>query len=127
MCLLTKATKIPRGPTNDVSKFAPGLIIHMDFEFFNVETIRGFTSIFVATCSDTSYSFGFPYRSKRPTLDILNVFVTKFRNQDKKFAFIRVDEDVATEIYSEFMKTCHNMNIIVQTVGGYASSLNGKI
>ena len=25
------------------------------------------------------------------------------------------------------MKTCHNMNIIVQTKGGDASSLNGKI
>ena len=24
------------------------------------------------------------------------------------------------------MRTCHNMNIIVQTTGGYASSLNGK-
>ena len=27
----------------------------------------------------------------------------------------------------EFIKTCHNMNIIVQTTGGDASSLNGKI
>ena len=25
------------------------------------------------------------------------------------------------------MKTCHNMNIIVSTTGGYESSLNGKI
>ena len=25
------------------------------------------------------------------------------------------------------MKTCHNMNIIVQNTGGYASSINGKI
>ena len=127
MCLLTKATKIPRGPTNDASTISPRIMLQMDFSFFNAEIIRGFTSIFVAICSDTSHPFGYPSRSKHPTLDILNVFVTKFRNQDKKFAFIRVDEDVATEIYSEFMKTCHNMNIIVQTVGGYASSLNGKI
>ena len=29
-------------------------------------------------------------------------------------------------ISSEFMKTCHNMNIIAHTTGGYASSPNGK-
>ena len=48
------------------------------------------------------------------------------RNQDNKVSFIRVDEDGALERSSEFMKTCHNMNIIVQTTGGYASYLNGK-
>ena len=41
-------------------------------------------------------------------------------NQDKKVSFIRVDEDGALERYSESMNTCHNMNIIVQTTGGYA-------
>ena len=32
-CLLTKAKKNPRGPTLDVSKFAPGFMIHMIFCF----------------------------------------------------------------------------------------------
>ena len=126
ICLLTKATKISRGPTTDVSKFAPGFMLQMDFAFFNVESIRGFTSTFVAICSATSYPFGFPSRSKRPPLDILKFLVTTLRNQDKKVAFIRVDEDGALARSSEFMKTCHNMNIIVQTTGGYASSLNDK-
>ena len=54
ICLLTKATEIPRGPTTDVSKFAPGFMIQMDFAVFNVEIIRGFTSTFVATCSSSS-------------------------------------------------------------------------
>ena len=80
----------------------------------------------MAICSATSYPFGFPFRSKSPPLDILKFLVTTLRNQDKKVSFIRVDEDGALEKYSEFMKTCHNMNIIVQTTGGYASSLNGK-
>ena len=48
-------------------------------------------------------------------------------NQDKKVVIIRVDEDGALSRSSDFTKTCHNMNIIVQTKGGYASSLNGKI
>ena len=53
ICLLNKAAKISRGPTTDVSKFDPGFMLQMDFAFFNVESIRGFTSTFVAICSAT--------------------------------------------------------------------------
>ena len=35
--LLTKVTIISRGPTIDVSKFAPGFVIQMDPPFFKVE------------------------------------------------------------------------------------------
>ena len=101
-------------------------MLQMDFAFFNVERIRGFTSTFVAICSATSHPFGFPSRSKRPPLDILKFIVTILRNQDKKVAFIKVDEDGALSISSEFVKTCHIVNIIAQTTGGYASSIYGK-
>ena len=98
----------------------------MYFEFFNVESIRWFTSIFGAICSVTSYPFGFTSRSKCPPLDILKFLVTTLRNQDKTFAFVWVDEYGALARSSEFMKTCHNMNIIVKNTGGYESSINGK-
>ena len=101
-------------------------MLQMDFAFFNVESIRGFTSTFVAICSATSYPFGFPSRSKRPPLENLKFLVTALRNQDKKVALIRVDEDEALSISSEFMRTYHNMNIIVQNTFGDASSINGK-
>ena len=77
----------------------------------------------MAICSATSHAFGFPYKRKHPTLDILKYLVTKLRNQDKKASFIQVDENGALNRYFGFMKTCHNMNIIVQTTGGDASSL----
>ena len=80
----------------------------------------------MAIYSDTSYPFGFPSRSKRSPLDILKLLVTTLRNQDKKVALIRVDEYGALSRSSESMKTCHNMNIIVQTTCGDASSINGK-
>ena len=48
-------------------------------------------------------------------------------NQYRKVAFIRVDEDGKLARSSEFMKKCHNMNIIVKNTGGDASSINGKI
>ena len=40
---------------------------------------------------------------------------------------MRFYEDGALSRSSEFVNTSHNMNIIVQTAGWYASSINGKI
>ena len=101
-------------------------MLQMYFAFFNVESISGFTSSFVAICSITSHPFGFTPRIKRITLDILRFLATKFRNQDNKVEFIRVEKDGALARSSEFMKTCNNKNTIVQTTGGDASALNGK-
>ena len=101
-------------------------MLKMDFAFSNVESISGFTSTFVDIYSTTSYPFGFPSRSKLPLLDILKFLVTTLRNQDKKFSSIRVDEHGPISRSFEFMKTCHNMNIIVQTIGRDAPLLNGE-
>ena len=101
-------------------------MLQMDFSFLNVEIIHEFNSTFVAICYANSHPFGFTSRIKLPPLDIIIFLVTTLSNQDKKVAFIRVDEDGALEISSEFMKKCYNMNIIFQTTGEDASSTNGK-
>ena len=101
-------------------------MLQMDFLFFNVESIHGFNSTFVAICYTTSHPFGFPSIIKRPPLDIIKCIVATFRNQDKKVLLILFNSDGALERSSEFMKTCNNMNIIVQTTGRDASSLNGN-
>ena len=95
--------------------------------FFNVESIRGFTSTFVAIYYATSFPFVITSRSKLSPLDILKFLVTTFKNQDKKVVFILVHKDGALSRSSEFMNTCNNMNIIGQTAGVYASSFNGEI
>ena len=46
-------------------------------------------------------------------------------NKDKKVSFIRVEKYGALARASEFMRTCHNMNIIVQTTGENEYELNG--
>ena len=51
--LLTQSTKNPRYPTTDVLKFPARFMLQMYFTFFNVESIGGFTSTFVAICSNT--------------------------------------------------------------------------
>ena len=99
----------------------PRFMLQMDFYFFNVDIINVFTSTFVDLCYAISCPFRFPSRSKLLPLDILKLLVATLRNQDKKIAFIRVDEYVALVMYSKFINTYNNTNIIVQTTGGDAS------
>ena len=77
-------------------------------------------------CYATSYLFGFPSRIKLSPLGILKFLATTLINQDKKVASVQVDEYGALARYSELIKTCHYINIVVQTTGGDSSSLNGK-
>ena len=93
ICLFTKENKIPRGTTTDVSNSSPGFLLQINFAFFNVERIHGFTSTFVGICSATSHPFRLSFRIKHPLLDILKFLVTTINNQDKKCTCIRVDED----------------------------------
>ena len=95
------------------------------FCVFNVESICGSTSNFVATCSANSHPFEFSSRIKHLTLGILKLLFTALSNHNNKVAFIQVDEDFLLERSSEFMRTFHNMNIIVKTEGVDASSLDG--
>ena len=81
----------------------------------------------MAICSDTLYPFRLISRRKLPPLDILKLIVTTLSNQDKKVAFIQVDEYGSLSRYYEFMNICQNITIIVQTTSGDVSSLNGKI
>ena len=127
VCFLTKATKITRGSTIDVSKSFLRFMLNIHFAFFNVEIIRGFILTFVAICSSTSYPCGLTPGRKHLPLEIIKWLVTKFRNQDHKVVFIQFDEYETRSRSSEFMNTGHNMNIIVQTIGVDANSLNGKL
>ena len=66
--LLTKETKIPRGPNINVSKPAPVFMLQMYSAVFNVEIICGSTSNFVPICYSTSYTFEFPSIIKYNTM-----------------------------------------------------------
>ena len=81
----------------------------------------------MAKCSATSYPFGSLYRRKHSPIETLKFLVTTLINQYKKVAFIPVNEDGALGRSSEFIKICHKMNIVVQTAGGDAYTINGKI
>ena len=50
----------PKGKTVDTTNIQPGEIIHMDFSFFNVNSIQGFTSMLTAVYEKTIMLWIFP-------------------------------------------------------------------
>ena len=73
------------------------------------------------------YPFGFISIIKWLPIEILKLLFTTLRNQYNKYVFMRVEEDGALARYSEFMRTCHNMNIIVQNKCEDSYSLHSEV
>jgi hypothetical protein len=87
ICIATKGKRIPRNPTADVP-LPPGTRLHMDFTFFNVTSIRKFTSCFTIVDATSSYPWGFPTRSKRPPISTLRWFISVLRTMGKNPLYI---------------------------------------
>ena len=43
-------TTINKGTTVDTSNLQPGELVHMDFAFYNINSIHGFTSMITVVC-----------------------------------------------------------------------------
>ena len=99
----------------------------MDYNFFNVWNICGFTSTPISIWFRTSYTFVFTTRSKYPILDIILFIVNVIHKQENKLTYSRVYNNGTLSSYTDFMNTWNNINIIVKTTGGYSFSINVKL
>ena len=73
-------TTIPKGKIVDNSNFQPGEFIHMDFDFYNVTSIRGFTSILTVVCEKTIMLWLLPTALKRASVSIIRFILEKPKN-----------------------------------------------
>ena len=48
----SKMKNSPKGTTVDTTNLQPGELIHMDFDFYNMTSIRGFTSMLTVVCEN---------------------------------------------------------------------------
>jgi hypothetical protein len=71
--------------------------------------------------------WNFPTTSKRAPLSILDFFFTMLEHDGVTIQAIRVDEDGALANSTEFSDFLVDRKILLDTTGGYASFLNGKI
>jgi hypothetical protein len=127
ICNLRKADKLPRGNLVDKTQLAPFQRLHIDFSFFTIKSIRGFTSSLDVECGSTSYPFSFPTKNKAPPLDPIRFTINTLRSQGFQVNFIRVDEDKALANSAEFCKLICDMNCILETTGGGNSTNNGMV
>jgi hypothetical protein len=127
ICNLRKADKLPRGRLVDTTPLAPFQRLHIDFSFFTVKSIRGFTSSLDVECGSTSYPFSFPTKNKAPPLDAVRFTITTLRSQGFQVNFIRVDEDRALANSAEFCQLICDLNCVLETTGGGNSTNNGIV
>jgi hypothetical protein len=104
-----------------------GQLLHLDFSFWNITSIRGFSSLLSIIDGKDRMLWNFPTASKSAPISILEYFFNMLEKEDVVIKCVRVDEDGALAKSSEFTTFLTNCNITMETTGGHASFLNGKI
>ena len=79
-----KITAFPKGTTVDTINIQPGEHIHMDFAFYNVIYINGFTYMLIVVCKKTGMTWVLPHSSKRSSICIIRFILTAFKNKQQQ-------------------------------------------
>ena len=127
ICAKSKAVKKNRGPRVNKSHLHTFERLHMDFSFFGVTSIRGFTSALDVTYGATSYPIGFPGKAKTPPVDTFKWVINTIQSIGYTVLFVRVDEDGSHANSSEFCSLIQSLNCLLETTGGGNSTNNGMV
>ena len=109
-------TTLPKGTTVDTSNLQLGELIHMNFELYNVTSIRGFTSMLTVACEKTKMIWIFPTATKLSSVFIIRFTLRTLSNEKYPCKRARVDEygalkkstDVTNLIVNEFKISMEN-------------------
>lgn len=80
LCNCYKVRHRSRGNHMNTIPMKPFTHLHLDFNIYNVTSIRGFVATFDAVCEYTSYNFSFPTRSKGPPLETVRWLISTIYN-----------------------------------------------
>ena len=126
ICAFRKAKKLPRGKPVDKTNMRPFEWLHMDYEFFGVTSVRGFSAGLNITFAATSYTMCFPAPSRSPPVDLVRYILTILKNMGYKIIFIQVDEDGALAQSTEFCRMVQkDIKCLLETIGGDNINNNG--
>jgi hypothetical protein len=127
ICITTKFTHPPKVKATLTQITRRGELLHIDFSFWNVTSIHGFTSLLSINDGKDRMLWNFPTASKRVHLEILDYFFGALSKENILVLGIRVDEDGALANNTEFSEFLFARSITLESTSGYASFLNGKI
>ena len=126
ICLIVKNTRLPKNKETNMPNFKPGQLMMMDFGYFSTTSIRGYCAYFSVTCQATGYGYIFPVPNKRPPLSLIAWITETMKRIDRQIYFVRFDEGGELARSQQVCQLLTSLNIVMQTTGGYASSLLGK-
>eukprot|EP00956_Cyclotella_meneghiniana_P008309 scaffold11091_cov47-Cyclotella_meneghiniana.AAC.1 len=119
-------TKVPRVKIKDHTVLPIGTRFHIDWAFWNVTSIRGFTATLIVVESTTRYIWTFNSRSKSAPIDICLYFFNQMKSQGYPCIRVRCDEDGGLVNNTEFCKIIYkDLGMTIESTGGYESSING--
>ena len=95
ICYTAKITTFSKGTTVDNINFQPEEIVYMNFVFYNVTSIRGFTSMLNVVYKNTRMIWLFTNVSKWSTIRNINSILTTLKNEQQPWKLVRVNEDGA--------------------------------
>ena len=78
----SKITIFPKGKTIDTTNLRPGELLRMDFESYNVDYIRGFTSMITLVCVKTTTVCIIHTASKQSPIGIILFMLTTLNNEN---------------------------------------------
>ena len=99
----------------------------MDFSFYNITPISGFTSMITVVCTKTRMVSVLPTASKISPVHIIRFILTIPMNEKHPYKHVRVDGDNAWEKSTDVTNLLvDEIKISMETTGGDASWLNGN-
>ena len=117
----------PKGTTIDTTNLQPGELIHMEFSFYNMTSIQGFTSMITVMFAQTIMIWVFLNATKRSPVIKIRFIVTKLKNKKHTCRHVRVDVDGNLEKSTDVTKLLvYDLIIAMETAGGDASWINRK-
>ena len=118
-------TTINKGTTVNTSNLQPGQLIHIYLAFYNVTSIRGFTSMLTFFCAKTIMICVFLNASKRAPFCIIRFILTTLINEQHPYKRIRVDEDSVLANSKDITNLLvDDFKISMETNSGDASWIN---
>ena len=72
---------IKEGTAVDTSNLLTGKLVHMEFDFYNVTSFRGFTSMLTVACEKTIMVWVFPIATKRVPARIIRFILKTLINK----------------------------------------------
>ena len=118
ICHLAKLCHNPKGKTVDTANYLPGQLLHMDFYFWGLTSIRGFSSVLLVVDCKTRRQWKFLTSSKSPPLEIIHWFINQLRLAGRPITCIRTDRGGELARSNEVCALLLHHSVTLQTTAG---------